>query len=86
MRSRHNDIRAALHQNPDGMTVLELSVAVDMQPGSLKNSLKAMPDTYIDRWTKKSGQRQWSAVWCAVVPPPNCPRPDRKPQKKESPH
>lgn len=86
MRSRHHEIRETLRNNPDGMTILELSAAVDMQPGSLKNSLKAMPDTYIDRWTKAKWQRQWQAVWCSMAPPPDCPRPDRKTQKKESPH
>lgn len=34
------------------------------------------PDAYIDRWIKKDNYL--TAVWCVVVPPENCPRPDRK--------
>lgn len=86
MRSRHNDIRDVLRANPDGLTAKEIAAATGMQHESMSNALKAMPDTYIDRWTKTRWQRQWQAVWCAVVPPPDCPRPESKRQKKESPH
>jgi len=45
------------------------------------NDLKAMPDTYIDRWDYNVNQpnpgfgEPFVAVWCAVVPPPDCPKP-----------
>lgn len=35
-----------------------------------------MPDAYIDRWIK-TGKR-FAAVWCVVVPPPHCPKPEKK--------
>jgi len=38
--------------------------------------LHKFPDAYIDRWIK-SGNFV-TAVWCVVVPPPHCPRPERK--------
>jgi hypothetical protein len=39
--------------------------------------LKNMPDTYIDRWVKKTerGRGKWTAVWCIVIPPLDCPQP-----------
>ncbi len=42
--------------------------------------VRSMPDAYIDRWIK-NGQRV-SAVWCVVVPPENCPRPESRRNKK----
>jgi hypothetical protein len=38
--------------------------------------VNSMPDAYIDRWLK-TGKR-FAAVWCVVVPPPHCPKPEKK--------
>ena len=62
-----------------GMTVVELRDYLGMRTkdGShtVEMALKAMPDTYIDRWTMgRTGH--WAAVWEVVVPPEDCPRPE----------
>lgn len=40
-------------------------------------ALEAMPDAYVDRWDGPT-RGQFAAVWCVVVPPPNCPHPTRQ--------
>jgi len=37
-----------------------------------------MPDAYIDRWQKINAKNNYAAVWCVVVPPENCPKPNQK--------
>jgi hypothetical protein len=44
----------------------------------INRSLKCMPDAYIDRWFATGRNRYYSAVWCVVVPPENCPKPNQK--------
>jgi hypothetical protein len=70
-----NSIRVALRGVPEGMTVEELSDLMDRPRENVRKVLKAMPDTYIDRW-ELAPKRQYKAVWCIVVPPENCPRPE----------
>jgi hypothetical protein len=41
--------------------------------------LNKFPDAYIDRWIKRGNIT--TAVWCVVVPPPNCPRPESRRNK-----
>lgn len=73
-KSHHPVIRELLRQNPDGMTLQQISSALNI--AHVKRCLMAMPDAYIDRWTKTHGSRgQYVAVWCVVVPPENCPYP-----------
>ena len=74
MKSHATRIRALLRQTPDGMTVAQLSDATGTRSDTLNNTLSAMQDAYIDRWTGPY-RGQWAAVWCVVVPPANCPRP-----------
>ena len=71
-------IRAVLRNNLDGMTVHAIADHLDMKPPSIRKRLTDMPDTYIDRWTHYGVKGMPSAVWCVVVPPANCPRPDPK--------
>lgn len=74
--SRHPSIRALLRSNEDGLTVTQIARFVNADEDPIRLALKAMPDTYIDRWTKGRDVRgQWEAVWCAVVPPDDCPKP-----------
>ena len=70
-----NSIRIALRGVPEGMTVEELSELMDRPRENVRKVLKAMPDTYIDRW-EMALRGQYKAVWCIVVPPADCPRPD----------
>jgi hypothetical protein len=73
-RSRHPEIRALLRANDDGMTIAQISATLDISQNSVRQALEAMPDVYIDRYLDPV-RGQYPAVWCAVVPPPNCPHP-----------
>jgi len=75
--SKHPLIRRLLHQYHDGLTAIELSERLELKPDTVRNALKEMPDTYIDRW-KPVAQEPPHAVWCAIVPPKDCPRPKGK--------
>ncbi len=75
---RVRQVRELLREFSDGLTVNEIR---DMVPAidqsHLSRILRAMPDSYIDRWTNGSNSRTHRAVWCVVVPPDDCPRPYR---------
>lgn len=78
--SKHPLIRRLLHQYHDGLTSIEISERLELKPDSVRNALKEMPDTYIDRWTLVPNEPP-HAVWCAVVPPEDCPKPKKKVKK-----
>ena len=78
--SKHPLIRRLLHQYHDGLTSIELSERLELKPDTVRNALKEMPDTYIDRWTLVPNEPP-HAVWCAVIPPDDCPRPTKKVKK-----
>jgi type IV secretory pathway TrbF-like protein len=66
----------------DGFTEVQLQEVTGRGHSSVRAALKAMPDTYIDRWTpgvKKEGKTgptpKWVAVWDIVTPPEDAPRP-----------
>jgi hypothetical protein len=77
-KSRHPDIRKLLHKYHDGLTATEVSERLEILYDSTYNALRTMPDTYIDRWKKARQGQPAEAVWCAVVPPENCPKPKLK--------
>lgn len=81
-RPRHPEIRKLLHQYHDGLTAMELSDRLQLLHDSTYNALRNMPDTYIDRWTEAKQGQPSQAVWCAVVPPEDCPKPKPKPKPK----
>ena len=66
-------IRDALAQAPDGMTALELALALNLTPTGASRALAMMPDTYIDRWVKTTGK--YTAVHCLAFVPDDCPHP-----------
>jgi hypothetical protein len=72
-----NNIRVTLRGIPDGMTLEELSDLLSRPKTNVRKVLKAMPDVYIDRW-ELAPRGQYKAVWCVVIPPTDCPRPDGK--------
>ena len=76
-KSTHPIIRRMLHQYHDGLTSIEIAERLELKPDSVRNALKEMPDTYIDRW-KPVAHEPPHAVWCAVVPPEDCPKPNPK--------
>lgn len=71
-------IRNELRQRPDGLVALTLSALTGSDKSEIYYSLRHMPDAYIDRWEPSEAQRgpRHVAVWCVVVPPENCPKPD----------
>lgn len=72
-------IRQMLRDNPDGLDVETIASALHMDKDSVRRALQGMPDAYIDRWI---GTRYpFSAIWCSVPVPPNCPHPARKEKK-----
>lgn len=80
MKSHHQDIRKLLREYPDGLTTYQITDRLKIScPDTVQNCLKNMPDAYIDRWIKTHGCRgQYSAIWCVVEVPENCPKPNNK--------
>lgn len=70
------DLRMHLRANPDGLTLSALAELTGRERNNILTYLKLMPDTYIDRW-EGPYRGQYAAVWCVVVPPPDCPHPTR---------
>jgi len=66
-------IRDALAQAPDGMTALELDLALNIGASQISRSLALMPDTYIDRWVQS--RTKYAAVHCLAFVPDDCPYP-----------
>ena len=80
-KSNQIRIRALLREVEDGLTATEIAERIESDHRAIIASLKCMPDAYIDRWTVASYQKKHSAVWCVVVPPENCPKPNPKESK-----
>jgi hypothetical protein len=77
-KSNQSALRVLLRGYEDGLTVSQMAAFTDAPQNSVQQSLKCMPDAYIDRWKTSGSNRYLSAVWCVVVPPENCPKPERK--------
>jgi hypothetical protein len=60
------------------MTAAELSQMLEAPKSAVYDALTRMPDAYVDRWTEPNKYQSTEQVWCVVVPPENCPRPDRR--------
>lgn len=79
-KSNHHAVRMALQKYPDGLTSSEIAERTEKDRTAINRSLLAMPDAYIDRWVSfREHKGQWTAIWCVVVPPQNCPKPTEKP-------
>jgi hypothetical protein len=74
-------LRELLRANPDGLDVGTMANMLNREPDNIRTRLRAMPDAYIDRWMRRSGNPPL-AVWCIVVPPENCPQPEPKRRRK----
>ena len=61
----------------DGYTTNEVVSLLKAPKKSIYAALRSMPDTYIDRWVVIGRRKRLSSVWCVVVPPENCPKPER---------
>lgn len=79
--SRAPALRALLRgKHSDGATAQMLATELDLSEKSrysVFDTLRGMPDTYIDRWLEAPNVPP-SAVWCVVVPPDDMPKPKRK--------
>ena len=74
----HPDIRRLLRRHCDGMTVLDLAEQLDRKADSIYAALRNMPDSYIGSWTEAQRQAPAEAVWCVVIPPKDCPKPNAR--------
>jgi hypothetical protein len=74
-------LRKLLRADPDGLEVRTLANHIDREPHAVRKILQTMPDAYIDRWVRQDGNPP-AAIWCVVVPPENCPKPETKRKKK----
>ncbi len=70
-------LRMLLRANPDGLDVGTIANNLEREPSNIRKLLSTMPDAYIDRWVRQIGNPP-TAIWCVVVPPDNCPRPDNQ--------
>jgi len=86
-KSNHSAIRNLLKQHPDGLMVSEIAKQLNLQHRATAYALKAMLDTYIDRWVKLKSS-PLAAVWCVIEVPEDCPKPtkDDYVQKKRPNH
>jgi hypothetical protein len=77
----HEDVRALLRSNPDGLSYREILERFStMTTSSLRRILINMPDSYIDRW-ESAPRKTYKAIWCVVTPPENCPHPTKGTKK-----
>ena len=79
-KSNHHAIRMLLQQYHDGLTNSEIAERLEKDASHVRRALSEMPDAYIDRWTAR--RKQWTAVWCVIVAPENCPKPTEKPNAR----
>jgi hypothetical protein len=78
-KSNHHELRELLRSHPDGLTIKQMCAHTGKLEDSTRQSLKSMPDVYIDRW-HISGTKP-AAVYIAVPVPDDCPAPDIKPPR-----
>lgn len=71
-------MRKLLREEPDGMTLKELCGMLQAPYDSLYDAIYKMPDAYIDRWTEANQYVNSESIWCVVIPPAHCPRPNSK--------
>ena len=71
------EIRALLRAHSDGLSIEDIVTAVRRDRSNVKKVLRNMPDAYIDRWMPTK-REQYKAIWCVIVPPTDCPRPEGK--------
>lgn len=80
-KSSQTAVRVLLREHTEGLTVAELSEKTGVHVNSIQRCLKDMPDAYVDRWSTTGYKKCYSAIWCVVVPPENCPKPEPRKSK-----
>ena len=76
-KSNQHLFRELLRANLDGLSVPNLCKITELDSSGVLRSLRCMPDAYIDRWVVVGRRKRLSSVWCVVVPPPDCPKPEK---------
>ena len=76
--SKHNDIRAILLRNEDGLTAKEIGIKLDTDCFTIRRAIPHIYGVYIDRWIASPKQGPHSAVYVCVDVPNNCPRPTKQ--------
>lgn len=76
MKAHHSIIRALLRKHDDGLNAMQIARHLNLSADSIRHALSKMPDTYIDRW-EGPNYGQYTAVWCAVEVPEDCPKPSK---------
>ena len=71
-----HELRAILRSHPEGLTTSALVAMTGRERNNVRSYLVRMPDVYIDRW-EGPNRGQYTAVWCIVIPPDNCPHPTK---------
>lgn len=89
-KSNHHAIRALLRKHHDGLRTPDIARAIGVDASSVLKALRSMPDAYIDRWQMRNPdvygdvpRGRTAAVWCVVVPPDDCPRPESGRKEKQ---
>ena len=73
-KSTHQLIRDTLLAHEDGLTKSQICNITNISHSSIKKSLDAMPDVYIDRWVIPA-KKAVTPVYVAVKVPEDCPKP-----------
>ena len=71
-------IRKLLQESPDGLTAPQMADYLGVPTSNIYGIVRMMPDTYIDRWDRPDRNQPYSAYWCVVIPPEDCPHPEEK--------
>ena len=80
------NVERLLRAHPDGLTIRQMSAALQIDRRRVDESLKLMPHVYIDRWiaVPSTGQMiKWAAVYMLADIPENMPMPDWIPTEKD---
>jgi len=77
-KSKHQELREVLLKHEEGLTAKELSIHVGMQADNVTQSVRTMPDVYVDRWTKPKKGVKYVPIYIAVKIPEDCPAPYAK--------
>lgn len=75
-QQNQQNVRKILREHGDGMTIAQLHEILGTRTDNIRTALKAMVDAYIDRWV--FSYNKYAAVWCVVMPPEDCPKPEGK--------
>jgi len=83
VRTNVRALRHALEQNPDGLTLPEVSAMTGIDTSSLNHAVKWIDHAYVDRWVPSRDRKHWVVVYCLWERPPVPPKPAMNPREYE---